>query len=276
MRTDLTRLFFVLSFLSQLFILPQQYKHLSPSECPPHSVGVQYDTLSVNAPQYCVHLSQQFKSLGGTISRQSIGSVDQAFSSSPDGKSAEIIVNATGLGAKSIAGVEDPLVYPIRGQTLLIKSPVPDSEARCTMDSSDHDIPAYIIPRPGGEAILGGCYGIGSWDLSVDPQLAQRILKHCFRLDPRISHDGTVEGIHVLRHNVGLRPAREGGPRLEKERLSLPTSSPLSLGASKKGEKREVTVVHAYGASPFSLFRHFPSFPSSSCPLSFFSVFSLL
>jgi D-amino-acid oxidase len=134
------------------------------------------------------------------------------------------------------------------------------------MDSSDHDVPAYIIPRPGGEAILGGCYGIGSWDLSIDAQLAQRILKHCFKLDPRISHDGTLEGIEVIRHNVGLRPAREGGPRVEKQRITLPTSSPIALGKGKKtGGKREVSIVHAYGAFflPPLLFHPFSTVPQS-------------
>lgn len=116
------------------------------------------------------------------------------------------------------------------------------------MDSSDHDVPAYVIPRPDGTAILGGCYDIKSWDLSVNPDLFERILKHCFRIDPNISHDGTLEGIEVIRHNVGLRPAREGGPRVETQRLTLPTTSPLAPAASKRVERREVSVVHAYGA----------------------------
>lgn len=153
-------------------------------------------------------------------------------------------------GAKSIAGIDDQAAEPIRGQTVLVKSPC----KRCTMDSSDPASPAYIIPRPGGEVICGGTYGVGDWDLSVNPETVQRILKHCLRLDPTISSDGTIEGIEVLRHNVGLRPARRGGPRVEAERIVLPldrTKSPLSLGrgSARAAKEKEVTLVHAYGFS---------------------------
>jgi D-amino-acid oxidase len=58
-----------------------------------------------------------------------LASVDEAFEAF-DGVS--VVVNATGLGAKSLGGVEDQLVTPIRGQTVLIKTDVTD----CTMDAS--------------------------------------------------------------------------------------------------------------------------------------------
>ncbi|GAA5982585.1 hypothetical protein JCM11641_002591 [Rhodosporidiobolus odoratus] len=226
--------------------LTPNYKRLPPSECPPNSVGVSYDTISINAPAYILYLAEQLSSLGATFSRRNILSVDEAFSGFPAGGRPDILVNATGLGAKSIAGLEDPTVEPIRGQTVLVKS----SCVRCTMDSSDHDSPAYIIPRPGGEVICGGSYGIGDWDLSVNPALSERILQQCFKLDPSISQDGTLAGIEVLRHNVGLRPSRRGGPRLEAERLSLPVASTLAPSASKAVERRGVSVIHAYGFGP--------------------------
>ncbi|GAA5831055.1 hypothetical protein JCM11251_005128 [Rhodosporidiobolus azoricus] len=231
--------------------LTPNHKRLPSSECPRGSVGVQYDTFSVNAPAYCQYIAEQLMELGATFSRQNITSVEQAFAAFPSGEKVDIIVNATGLGAKSIAGIEDPLVEPIRGQTVLVRS----SCKRCTMDASDHDQARYIIPRPvapgqQGEVICGGVYGVGSWDLSVDPELSQRILRDCFALDPSISQDGTFEGIEVLRHNVGLRPSRKGGPRLEAERLQLPVQSNLAPAASKQGTKREVSIVHAYGFGP--------------------------
>ncbi|BGP13373.1 D-amino acid oxidase [Rhodosporidiobolus nylandii] len=226
--------------------LVPNYKHLPASECPPGAVGVSYDTLSVNAPAYIVSLARQLRSCGVTFGRASVNSLDDAFTL-PSGAHADIVVNATGLGAKSIAGIEDPLVEPIRGQTVLVKS----SCVRCTMDSSNHDEPAYIIPRPGQECILGGVYGVGDWDLSVDPATSEKIIKRCFALDPSISQDGTLKGVAVLRHNVGLRPSRKGGPRLEAERVVLPVRSRLALGAAKQqAQRREVTVVHAYGFGP--------------------------
>jgi len=75
---------------------------------------------------------------------------------------------------------------------------------------------------------------VDNWDLDPSPSTAQRILAQCLRLDPSISSDGTLAGIHILRHNVGLRPARTGGPRVEVETPRLPRVRP---------------VVHAYGFS---------------------------
>ncbi|GAA6043041.1 hypothetical protein JCM8097_005128 [Rhodosporidiobolus ruineniae] len=227
--------------------LMPNYKPIPRSDCPSGAIGgVQYDTLSISAPEHIKSLARQIKQLGGTIVRQNITSIDQAVASSSSSRSPTIVVNATGLGAKSIAGIADPLVEAIRGQTVLVKS----NAVRCTMDDTDHSKPAYIIPRPGGEVICGGIYDVGSWDLSVDPALSDRILRRCLELEPALSRDGTLEGIEILRHNVGLRPSRKGGPRLEAERVSLPVAWKLAPAAAKQGPKREITVVHAYGFGP--------------------------
>ncbi|BGP37327.1 D-amino acid oxidase [Rhodotorula kratochvilovae] len=228
------------------------YRHLSREECPLGAVGVAYDTLSVNAPVYCQYLVKELQKLGATFERRAVTSIEQAF----QGDDVALLINATGLGAKSIAGIEDDAAHPIRGQTVLVKSDC----KRCTMDSSDPEAPAYIIPRPGGEVICGGTYLVDNWDLSPSPATAQRILEQCLRLDPSISSDGTLAGIHILRHNVGLRPARRGGPRVEVERLALPlvrgegAHAALALGkargaAAGEKDKKEVTLVHAYGFS---------------------------
>jgi D-amino-acid oxidase len=41
-----------------------------------------------------------------------------------------LVVNATGLGARTMIGVEDSAVYPARGQTVLVKAP---EVSRCVM-----------------------------------------------------------------------------------------------------------------------------------------------
>jgi D-amino-acid oxidase len=74
---------------------------------------------------------------------------------------------------------------------------------------------------------------VGNWDTSTDFELAQKILERCYALNPAISNGGGIEGIEVLRHNVGLRPSRRGGPRLEAE--TVPTGKGATTG----------TVVHA-------------------------------
>ncbi|KAM0791042.1 hypothetical protein ACM66B_004338 [Microbotryomycetes sp. NB124-2] len=230
-------------------VLPR-YAVLPQSECPKGAVGVEFETLSVNAPRYIVWLYDELTKLGATFHRRTLNSVDEAFELIGRG-GVEIVINATGLGAKSLGGVQDRLVTPIRGQTVLIKTDV----KLCTMDGSDPDRPAYIIPRPGGEAVCGGTYGKGNWDLSVDHDLAKSILEKCFSLDPRISTTNDASGIQVIRHNVGLRPSREGAPRVEAQQVVLSGQKSLNPFAKSsdnqsRHNRRTGTIVHAYGVGP--------------------------
>lgn len=94
----------------------------------------------------------------------------------------------------------------------------------------------YLIPRPDGHVVLGGCQEVGSWDLSVDPSRTETILKRAYAICPEISHGQGWEAIKVVRHNVGLRPSRKGGPRLEREQVGQ--------------GKQMVETVHAYGIGP--------------------------
>lgn len=76
--------------------------------------------------------------------------------------------------------------------------------------------------------------------------VAQRIFQRCAEVAPSLKDSGVTK---ILRHQVGLRPAREGGARVEAEVVKFPLRSthnlvpwdPVGLeGGSMK-------VVHAYG-----------------------------
>jgi glycine/D-amino acid oxidase-like deaminating enzyme len=106
---------------------------------------------------------------------------------------------------------------------------------------------AYIIPRPGpdGTVLLGGTFQTHNWDTSYDAETADQIFACCAALEPRLLDK---EKVRVLSHNVGLRPAREGGPRVEIEWMNLPLDGslvPRPDGAIPK--ERKVMVLHAYG-----------------------------
>jgi D-amino-acid oxidase len=67
---------------------------------------------------------------------------------------------------------------------------------------------------------LGGCLQPNSWDPLPDPNLAVRIMKRCITISPELVLSGQgIEGLDIIRHGVGLRPMREGGARVEKERI---------------------------------------------------------
>ena len=111
--------------------------------------------------------------------------------------------------------------------------------------------PVYIIPRPGpeGHVILGGTYISG--DHSTLPSLseAERIIKQCLELEPRLAANGSGDwrDVEVVAHNVGLRPSREGGIRIDLEKRILGEGKWKDLVPGGKGKKRDVHVVHAYG-----------------------------
>lgn len=151
--------------------------------------------------------------------------------------SCDLIVNATGVGAADLTDVRDRDVYPIRGQTVLINVPsfaAPSKAARCVMKLSKPNA-NYVIPRArSGQVILGGTFDVRQSSTTPDPQLAQQILQECAKLVPEIVPEGkTWREIEVISHNIGLRPARENGARVELEQL-----------------ESGLTVVHSYGIGP--------------------------
>lgn len=156
-------------------------------------------------------------------------------------------------------------MYPVRGQTILVRAPyihefVGDKEgnfgfqltmrgfvAYASSELKSNGTIAYIIPRPGqeGTVLLGGTFQPNNWDTSYDDETAQAIFAGCAALLPELLDQ---EKTQILSHNVGLRPAREGGPRVEIEWMQFPLVGNLVSRPDKKvTQKRTVKVVHAYG-----------------------------
>lgn len=141
-----------------------------------------------------------------------------------------LVVNCTGLMASQLGGVEDKTVVPARGQIVIVRNNAGKMMDISGTDDGD-DEACYMMTRPaGGGTILGGSYQKGNWESQSDPNLAIRIMKRAIELNPVLTGGKGIEHLEVIRHGVGLRPVREGGTRIEKERLG------------------DVWVVHNYGA----------------------------
>lgn len=204
----------------------------------------------------------------GPTNPASLGAATSSSSSpSPTHLTSPLVINATGLGSLSLLGVSDPLVHPAKGQTITVRAPrVHESlgwkEPRDPSDPSLAGQSVYIIPRPGsgGLVTVGGCYLKNDWSTDVNPTVAERILREAVLLCPELKgEDGRVD---VVSHNVGLRPCRVGGTRVELEMFDLeaksreyggvvPVSAP-SVGlygdrGKSLGARGKVGVVHAYG-----------------------------
>jgi len=157
-------------------------------------------------PVYLPWLAAQVEWLGGTLTRM-------ALSALPD--HVDVVVNATGLGARRMA--QDPSLTPVRGQVVYVEQVGVD---RWWLDGT---VPLYVVPRR-NDIVVGGTSDVGEWDRRVDAAVAARILARATELVPELA------GARVLGHRVGLRPVRPE-VRLEEER---------SAGGP-------VRVVHCYG-----------------------------
>lgn len=148
----------------------------------------------------------------------------------PKGERVDLVVNCTGLAASRLGGVEDKTVVPARGQIVVVRNDAGKMMDVSGTDDGD-DEACYVMTRAaGGGTVLGGSYQKGNWESQVDPSLAVRIMQRAVKLCPALTNGKGIEHLDIIRHGVGLRPVREGGTRIEKERIG------------------NVWVVHNYGA----------------------------
>lgn len=203
---------------------------------------------TLSAPTYLHHLARRVRDLGGLFAPrvsipplQETGSLAMTLSqvfaiaseTRTDGeRGCAVFVNATGLGARDLVG--DRHIYPARGQVHLVRGVAKQATAwHMDADGKGERSLRYVIPRVSeGTTIVGGCKEVGNWSPDIDQGLKKEILEGCKLLAPELC-TGSDGGFEVLGDQVGLRPAREGGARVERELVE-------GFGAQR-------WIVHAYG-----------------------------
>lgn len=182
-------------------------------------LGFQYDTWVLNAPMYLQFLYRKLlieydvKFINTKL--KSLKEVNDIVLNNP------IIINCTGMGLQYNGGY-DPDCFPIRGQTLLINPPkdCPFFGKTITYQHADGKW-TFVIPRPhNGGIILGGTKQPNEWSTEVRDEDTQDLLKRGEIYFPelmKVGEDGK-KYFDVLRVNVGLRPARKSGLRIEVEK----------------------------------------------------------
>lgn len=228
--------------------LVRDFSLLSESEVPaPYKVGISFNTVTANPTEYLSWLRSELESRGVVFRRQYIRSLDEV---KPFVGKTGLLVNATSLGSRSLIGVEDTAMYPIRGQSIVVECTGLREFVTVRAGGGLSEQVTSITPRPGltqtNTAFLNGTYQVGNWDTSLDMSTAKGIFERCSTLAPCLKDEGTK----ILMHNVGLRPDRKGGPRVEAERISLPLvrSDGLAPNVGEDAEQQQnITVIHAYG-----------------------------
>ena len=199
---------------------PHWMRDLGASPCPAGDLppgfasGWRYSAPLVHMPTYLGYLLARFGAAGGRVEAGTVGSLSAAGAE----HGARAVVNCTGAGAYGL--LPDPALMPFRGQVVIAENPglteffigLPDDASELV----------YLFPH-GDTVVLGGTEVGGDWNTEPVPAVAERILRDCAAIEPR------VNGVRVLRHRVGLRPFR---PRVRLE-TETPGAGPL--------------VVHNYG-----------------------------
>ncbi|KAB8227731.1 FAD-dependent oxidoreductase [Aspergillus alliaceus] len=134
---------------------------------------------------------------------------DAASSLIHPGQEVDLVVNCTGLMASKLGGVEDKTVVPAREQIVIVRNTAGKMLNVSGTDDGDSE----------------ACY-----ESQVDPNLAIRIMKRAVKMCPQLTGGKGIEHLDIVRNIVGLRPVRQNGTRIEKERIG------------------DTWVVHNYGA----------------------------
>jgi D-amino-acid oxidase len=185
--------------------------------------GCEYRTYCVNVPVYCKWLLNRFLGKGGKVLRQNLTNVESAFDvANQEGLGDDpTVVNCSGMNFGN-----DPAMKIIRGQTVLVMQQYGKTVTRQNSDGSW----AFLIPRPcGGGTIVGGSKEFGDMEEKPRVETRKKLLRQAVKHFPDF-----VKSEHefaIISDNVGRRPYREGGLRLESE-------------VSADGRKQ---IIHAYG-----------------------------
>ncbi|EJF63901.1 D-amino-acid oxidase [Dichomitus squalens LYAD-421 SS1] len=197
---------------------------------PGTSAGTSFTTVNIDTPVYLPYLLARFLSRGGSIVRGSVQHISQVIEGGPglfrrgraDPEPVHALVICPGLGARTLGGVEDKNVYPVRGQVVIIRAPWIKSGR--TVSHLEQGLWTYIIPRRSGDVILGGTKQDNDWYPAARPETTTDILERCLALCPEIvppairaERQGTIEDVRALivEEGCGFRPQRKGGIRLD-------------------------------------------------------------
>jgi glycine/D-amino acid oxidase-like deaminating enzyme len=191
--------------------LMPNYRVIPASELPSGTTfGIKYTAIAMNPLILLPWLRKKLVAKNVKFIQAEIKSIDEARSLTR----ATTIVNASGVGAKTLAG--DESVKPVRGQTMFVET---DFNELVMREGYEY---TYVIPRAGSGGVIMGGYKSDRLDSEVDVELKNDILMRVNRITKDAFKDLDLSTVTDI---VGFRPGRGEGLRVE----------------------REGDVVHAYG-----------------------------
>ncbi|MFP5069467.1 NAD(P)/FAD-dependent oxidoreductase [Pseudonocardia nantongensis] len=170
-----------------------------PDELPPgYPHGLRFAVPLVEMPVHLPWLAADAQRRGIVLERRRVASLAEA------GAGADLVVNCSGLGARTLVG--DLSVTPVRGRIVRVSNP---GQALSVRDEAHPAGRAYVHPRE-HDCVLGGTLEDDAWDTTPDTVAGAAIVERCLDIAP------ALRDAVVLEHLAGLRPARPQ-VRLEAE-----------------------------------------------------------
>lgn len=176
---------------------PGDFPPCGVDELPPgFAVGFRATLPLVDMVVYLEYLTARLTAAAGSVVLRPVASLRELAGEVP------LIVHCAGVGARELAG--DVSVTPVLGQHVVVENPGVDEffiEAPFTPEWT-----AYW-PYP-DHVVIGGVSRPGDESTEPDLELAERMVRRCAEVEPRLDE------ARVLSHQVGLRPSpRRRGSR---------------------------------------------------------------
>ncbi len=152
--------------------------------------GLRATVPMIDMPHYLDYLTRRLSAAGCDIEPRSVRSLAEAADAAPT------VVNCAGLGAGALTG--DDTVRPLFGQHVVLTNP-----GLRELFVEMHDDPEWVCYFPHPQRVVCGGISIPDrWDTTPDPEISERILQRCRRIEPRLGDAEVIETI------TGLRPGR--------------------------------------------------------------------
>lgn len=154
------------------------------------AAGLRLTVPMIDMPHYLDYLTRRLSAAGCDIESRSVRSLAEAVDAAP------LVVNCAGVRAGALAG--DDTVRPLFGQHVVLTNP-----GLRQLFVEMHDAPEWVcyFPHP-RRVVCGGISIADRWDTTPDPEISERILRRCRRIEPRLRDAEVIETI------TGLRPGR--------------------------------------------------------------------
>jgi D-amino-acid oxidase len=164
------------------------------------AVGFRATVPMIDMPQYLDYLTRRLTAAGCQIEAREVRSLADAADAAP------VVINCTGLGAGALTG--DDTLRPLFGQHVVLTNP---GLRQAFLELNNGPEWTCFFPHP-QRVVCGGISVPGRWDATPDPNLTDRIVQRCRRIEPRLGEAEVIETI------TGLRPDRPS-VRVESEPL---------------------------------------------------------